>query len=133
MLTKPYNFLYVVSHLLPYVYFLYRTGKTFELSLRGGGLPLYDPKDQKHPTEQIAVSEMTYGSLAHGIKEQVLLLLEASWIIVFLLSFWRTVLWPGTGSNAGVSHEAHFLLSRQGTGPDLFRQGSAPTEDPAAQ
>lgn len=39
--------------------FLYRTGRTFELSLRGGVLPLHDPRDRKHPTEQKAVSEMT--------------------------------------------------------------------------
>lgn len=36
-----------------------------------GGLPLYDPKDWKHPTEQVAVSEIMYWSLAHGITEQV--------------------------------------------------------------
>lgn len=88
--TKPYNFLYIVSHLLLIVYFLYRTGKTF-------GLPLHDPRDWKHPTEQIAVSEMIYWSLAHGITKRVLLLLESSCIIVFLLSFWRTVLGQGQG------------------------------------
>lgn len=111
MLTKPYKFL-SVCNLLPIVYFLHRTGKTFGLSLRGGGsLSLQDPRDQKHPNEQITVSEMT----CHLPTEEIPLLLESSCITVFFLSFWRTLLWPQTRSDAEVSQEAHFLLPRQGT------------------
>lgn len=55
-LTKPHNFLYPVPHLLPIVDFLHSTGKLFELSLRDGDLTLDDPRDWRHPTEQIAVS-----------------------------------------------------------------------------
>lgn len=56
LLTKTYNFLYPIPHLLPIVDFLHSTGKLFELSLSNGDLTLDDPRDWRHPTEQIAVS-----------------------------------------------------------------------------
>lgn len=114
MLTKPHNFLSIVSHLWPIV--ISFTEQEEPLSWAWG---VGFSHCMTQGTESIPLSKKLFlkwqNAFAHGITEQVLLLLESSWIIVFLLSFWRTVLWPGTRSDAEVLQEGHFLLSRQGT------------------
>lgn len=133
MLTKPHNFLSIVSHLWPIV--ISFTEQEEPLSWAWG---VGFSHCMTQGTESIPLSKKLFlkwqNAFAHGITEQVLLLLESSWIIVFFCLSGELCCGQGQEVMQKYCRRVTFCCQGRGhKGPDLFPQGPAPTEVPNTQ